>query len=270
MTELRAHAIRVDLGGRRALSGVDLTLSPGRLTAVLGPNGAGKTTLMRVLAGLLEPTGGRVDIDGRPLTQMGAGERARRIAYLPQSGSIAWPLPVADVIALGRLPHGERLHSLPTPGREAVAAAIRAVDLQGFEGRPATGLSGGERARVLLARALATQAPVLLADEPVAALDPRHQLVVLDVLRGQARAGRTVAVIMHDLTLAARVADEIVLLDQGVVAAAGGPETVLTEDRLARVFGIKARVSRQGGRLIVVAEGPTPDLGGETQEPRPK
>lgn len=267
MTELQARSLSVDLGSRRALSGVDLTLAAGRMTVIVGPNGAGKTTLMRALAGLVEPSQGDVVLDGQPVSRMQAGERARRIAYLPQSGQIAWPLPVASVIALGRLPHGEKPDALPNRGREAVTEAIRAVGLEEFAHRPATELSGGERARVLLARALATQAPVLLADEPVAALDPRHQLIVLEVLKSQARSGANVAVIMHDLTLAARFADEIALLDQGVVVAYGAPGTVLTEDRLAAHFGIEAHVSQAGGKPVVLAKRPLPKAQNGTKSP---
>jgi iron complex transport system ATP-binding protein len=255
---MQTHALSVDLGARRALSGIGLSLEPGQLTVIVGPNGAGKTTLLKALAGLIASSEGKVTLDGESVAHMRAAERARLIAYLPQSGSIAWPIPVADVVALGRLPYGEKPDALPPLGREAVAAAIRAVGLQDYEARSAMELSGGERARVLLARALATQAPVLLADEPVAALDPRHQLTVLDVLKAQAQAGRTVVVIMHDLTLAARFADRIVLLDRGHVAASGNPEAVLTQDQLAASFGIAAHVSHEGGRLIVVAERPLP------------
>ena len=136
---------------------------------------------------------------------------------------------------------------------------MRSVGLRDFAERPATALSGGERARVLLARALATQAPVLLVDEPVAALDPRHQLVVLDVLKAQARAGATVVAIMHDLTLAARFADDIVLLGQGKIEAFGPPESVMTEPRLAASFGIGTRILREAGGLVIVAESPLPE-----------
>ncbi|MBF9196505.1 ABC transporter ATP-binding protein [Microvirga terrestris] len=259
MKRLEVRSLAVDLGPSRALQGIDLSLEPGCLTALIGPNGAGKTTLLRAMAGLVRPSAGEVALNGTPIARMPASERARAIAYLPQGGGVAWPLPVAKVVALGRLPFGERPEELPAKGREAVEAALRAVALEGFESRPATSLSGGERARMLLARALATQAPVLLADEPVAALDPRHQLIVLEVLKARARAGATVVAILHDLNLAARFADRIVLLDQGKVEVSGLPETVLTEAHLGSSFGIRARVTREEAGLLVLAQGPLPD-----------
>jgi iron complex transport system ATP-binding protein len=259
MMRLEVRSLTIDLGTRRVLDGVDLSLEPGRLTALIGPNGAGKTTLLRAMAGLATPRAGEVVLNGATVARMRASERARAIAYLPQGGAVAWPLRVASVVALGRLPYGERPDDLPPLSREAVATALRSVGLQGFEDRPATSLSGGERARMLLARALATQAPVLLADEPVGALDPRHQLVVLDVLKAHARAGATVVAILHDLTLAARFADEIVLLEQGKIVASGPPAAALTEARLAASFGIRARVAEEEGRLLVVAQSPLPE-----------
>lgn len=231
------------LGGRTVLAGVSLAFEPGGLTVVIGANGAGKSTLLRACAGLAAPASGAIRLRGRALGEVPPAERARLVAYLPQGGSVAWPIPVATVAALGRLPHGEAPDRLPGPGREAVARAILAVGLRGFEGRSATELSGGERARLLLARALATEAPVLLADEPVAALDPRHQLLVLERLRERARAGATVVAVMHDLALAARFADRIALVHGGGVAASGRPEDVLTTGWLAEAFGVEAEVA---------------------------
>jgi iron complex transport system ATP-binding protein len=256
MTLLRVERLSVILGRRPVLSGIDLDLPSGRLTVVIGPNGAGKTTLLRALAGLEPLQEGVVTLDGTALSRLAPGRRARSIAYLPQSGRSAWPLPVRDVVALGRLPHGERPGALPERGEEAVSRAIASLSLEGFEARPVTELSGGERARALLARALATQAPVLLADEPVAALDPRHQLIVLEVLRRHAAAGALVVAVMHDLALAARFADEIVLLDRGRIAATGRPAEVITQARLASAFGISATVTVADGEILVTRQSP--------------
>jgi iron complex transport system ATP-binding protein len=248
---LRASGIEVRLGYRTVLAGLDVLIEPGALTIVVGPNGAGKTTLLRALAGLLPVASGTIALGTRALRSLSASERARTIAYLPQGGGIAWPIPVWSVVALGRMPHGEHSADLPEHGEAAVAAAIAAAGLQGFEARSATELSGGERARVLLARALATEAPILLADEPVAALDPRHQLLVLDTLRQKARSGTTVVAVMHDLPLAARLADRILVMRDGRIEADGAPPVVLTPAQLAASFGIEANVTYQDGTLLI-------------------
>jgi iron complex transport system ATP-binding protein len=248
---LRADNVHVRLGSRAALAGIDLVIEPGVFTIVVGPNGAGKTTLLRALAGIVVPHEGAVSIDRQALGALTGFARARAIAYLPQGGSVAWPIPVASVVALGRMPHGEASGALPDAGRRAVAAAIEAVGLQGFEERPATELSGGEGARMLLARALATEAPILLADEPVAALDPRHQLVVLDLLRRRAHAGAAVVAVMHDLSLAARFADRVLLIREGRLAADGAPRQVITPEHLAASFGIEATTTERDGTVLL-------------------
>ncbi len=253
---LAADHLALALGGTPVLADVSVALPPGRVTAIIGPNGAGKSSLLACLAGLSAPEAGQVMLDGRPLAALPPADRARRIGFLPQVAEVNWEIDVATLVALGRLPH-RRGWAGPSPAdAAAIAAAIAATDLAGLAGRVVNSLSGGERARALLARVLAGQPHWLLADEPLANLDPAHQWDTLACLRAAAAAGAGVAIVLHDLAHAARIADHLVLMAAGRVVAAGPPETVLTPERIADVYGVTtARVALPDGSAGLVITG---------------
>jgi iron complex transport system ATP-binding protein len=249
---LAAKNITVRLGRTTIVRDASFTLRGGEFVAIVGPNGAGKTTLMRALAGLT-PSDGTIMLGGRALGALSDRERARHIAYLPQGHTFYWPMPVAAIVMLGRAPHADPLSSTSAQDRAAVEHALVTTETMEFAERAVTTLSGGERARVALARALATQAPVLLADEPTAALDPRHQLTVMELLRAAAHAGNAILAIMHDLSLAARFADRVLVMDHGVLVADGSSAEALTPERLATVFGIEATTVDVGDKRVPIA-----------------
>ena len=228
------------LAGRTVLSDVSLSLHQAQLVALVGPNGAGKTTLLRALAGLV-PSTGTVEVGGEPLSSLPLRERAKRFGYLPQGHLVHWPLPAKDVVALGRYPHGATDPARLSPRDEAaVLRAMLATDVVEFAERPITELSGGERSRVALARVLAVEAPIVLADEPTASLDPRYQIDVMINLRAAADRGVLVVVVTHDLGLAARFADTVLVLSDGRLVAQGKPAQALSEQIMADVFRISA------------------------------
>lgn len=256
MTLEARNVVVLRAGGRRVLDGVSCRLAPGRLTGLLGPNGAGKSTLMETLAGLLAPAAGEVTLGGRPIAGIPRVERARAVAYLPQARQVHWPMTVERIVALGRLPHRAGRPGDTSGDRRAIEGAIAAMDLVHLAGRPADRLSGGELARVLVARALAQEAPVLLADEPVAGLDPAHSLALLETLAQLAREGRTIAVALHDLSLARRFCDDAIVLGLGHVAAAGPAAEVLVPERLGPVFDVRLVAGEVGGVPVVLPAGP--------------
>ena len=249
---VEGRALRVTLRGREVLRGLDCTAQPGELTAVIGPNGAGKTTLLKALAGLIAPAAGTALLDGRSIDGWAPSELARSLAYLPQERLVHWALAVRAVVELGRLPYRSLGAGESAADRAAIAAALAAMDVAHLAGRPVSELSGGERARVLVARALAQEPRALLADEPAAGLDPAHQLGLFRHLAALAAGGRTVIVALHDLSLAARFCHSIVLVHEGRAIAAGAPRDVLTPEHLAAAYGIRARYQSLDGVPVVL------------------
>ena len=245
MSRLAWTGVHFTRQGNPVLDGVSLSVAKGEMIGLVGPNGAGKTALLRLAVGFEKADRGEVRLDDAPLSSLPAGDRARRLAYLPQQSETAWPITVADAVALGRLPHGDR-------NPDAVARALEAVGMNAFAERPLTRLSGGERALVLLARALAVEAGLLLLDEPTANLDPAHQLRVMEVLRKRADHGDAVVVVMHDLGLAARSCDRLAVLHKGSIAADGAPNAILDDPLLRAVFSITVERGQVDGRPFLV------------------
>jgi iron complex transport system ATP-binding protein len=229
---LDLSGVRVVLGGREVLTGVDLSVPAGSLTVVCGPNGAGKTTLLRAALGLAPLSAGTRSLFGREPSRLKPAERAALAGYLPQEKRIAWGLSALDVAALGAITQPLAV------ARARALGALKTVGLSDLADRSVFEMSGGERGRVLLARLIATAAPLLVLDEPVAGLDPEAQLVTLELLQAQVRQGATVVVTLHDLSLAARFADRVVVLHQGRVAAEGPPMDALAPAVLKQVFGL--------------------------------
>jgi iron complex transport system ATP-binding protein len=249
---LSAQGLGVTLAGRAVLHDVSLTLSSGHLVALVGPNGAGKTTLLRALAGLV-PSEGSVHVGGDALSALPLRERARRFAYLPQGHIVHWPLPARDIVALGRYPHGATDPARLTPrDTEAVLRAMQAADVVDLGERRATELSGGERSRVALARVFAVEAPVILADEPTSSLDPRHQIDIMKTLRTAADKGTLVIVVTHDLGLAARFADIVLVLSDGRLVSQGAATEALSEQVMADVFRIRAYRTEYQREAVIV------------------
>jgi iron complex transport system ATP-binding protein len=248
---LVARALEVRYGDQLAVAPTSLELGPGELIGLIGPNGAGKTSLLRALAGIAS-AGAAVSWQGTPLAGLGDSARARAIAYLPQSPRANWPLSVRELVALGRLPHrrfGERLRP---SDHEAIEHAMRMTGVATLADRAVDRLSGGERMRAHLARAFAVDAPCLLVDEPVASLDPYHQLAVMELLAGYRDAGRLVVAVLHDLNLAMSACTRLLLMDAGHVVVDGDPASAIDAPTLEKHYRIRAWLAWHENRRVAV------------------
>jgi len=251
MSRLAASHLSVRRGGRTILDDVSFELEDGAFVAVVGANGAGKSTLLMALAGLLTPDAGTASMDGQPVVRMDRRALARRRAYLPQNPRAEWPIAVERLVALGLTPHLPAFGGLPGGWEPRLTEAIAACDLAAHRLQPATTLSGGELARAMLARALIGDPQVVIADEPVSGLDPRHALDTMARLQGLAMRGKLVVAALHDLTLAARHATHLMALKDGRLAAFGPTGATLSADLLREVFQVEARIGGEGPTAYV-------------------
>ena len=242
MTELSVRNLSIVADGATLVEDASLTLAGGEVVAVLGPNGAGKTSLLRGMLGLLPLSGGHSQLAGQAATDLSPAARARVVSYLPQRRPLAWPNPVRDIVALGRYAHGAGLGRLGTEDQRAVDEALEACDLTALAERGVDSLSGGELARVHFARAIAAEAPLLIADEPVAALDPRHQLRIGALIRSFVDAGGGALLVLHELTMAANIADRLIWMKDGRIVCQGTVTDTLTPATLADVYGVVASI----------------------------
>ncbi|MXP46295.1 ATP-binding cassette domain-containing protein [Altererythrobacter luteolus] len=238
-----------NLGIRGRLEPLSVMFEEGQVTAICGPNGAGKSTLLAALAGLIETASGKAVLDGEDLKNRLPRERAQHIGYLPQDGETAWDVSVRNLVSLGRLPYGDE-------APEMVDAALEALGLKAHANRPVSTLSGGEKARALLARVLAGQPRWVLADEPLAALDIGHQQALLSYLRQTAAAGTGVIMVLHDLSLAMNHADRVLVLDRGKLAADGAPENALATGVVERVWNVSANWAGSPGERALMVRPP--------------
>jgi iron complex transport system ATP-binding protein len=263
MPLLSVDQLSVRLDGHDILSGVQFDIEPGTWVGLIGPNGSGKTTLLRAI-GAHVPFRGGIRLDGRPVEEWAPRARARRLAYVRQAQSVTFDFRVEELVLLGRAPHRGWLQAYRADDRSLVRKALAWVDLEGFADRSVLSLSGGEMQRVLLAQALVQEADLLMLDEPTSHLDVHYQFAFMDQVAGLIEAGRTVLAVFHDLELAARYADRLLVLRQGQLVADGAPASVLTPECLAEVFGMRARIDhRDDGTLRIeylrpVAPGASP------------
>ncbi len=254
MTDLLAKNVTVQAGDATLVDHASLSLQSGELVAILGPNGAGKTSLLRVMVGQAKAACGSAELAGEDCFHLSPTERAKRVSYLPQRRPLAWPNTVRDVVALGRFAHGAALGRLGAADAGAVEEALDSCDLDHLADRGTDSLSGGELARVHFARAIAARTPLLVADEPVAALDPRHHLRIAQLLRQYVDEGGGALVVLHDVPLAVRFADRLVWMKEGRIVAEGSPAETLNSKIMEDVYGVRARVEKDSHGFNVRVE----------------
>lgn len=249
---LEAEKICLSLNGKKILNNISCQFATGRITGLIGPNGAGKTSLLKMLAGLAVPDSGKVVLYGQNLSDYSPLQLAEKLAYLPQSREIHWNQPVRDIIALGRWPYHQPAGFNKKEEDGIIPQLLEQLHLRELADRQVLELSGGEQARVLLGRALAQTPEFLLADEPLGNMDPAFQLETLKLLRHYAKQGMSIIIILHDLTMAARYCDEIILLNKGSIYSAGDAKQVFTHDNLKHVFHLDARLETLEGKQHIL------------------
>ncbi|MBN2235228.1 MAG: ABC transporter ATP-binding protein [Opitutales bacterium] len=249
---LIAKGIQVHRRHRHILKGVDLELRRGEVIGLVGANGSGKSTFLKAILQFIPRKQGTIEILGRKVESYEPTELARKVAYLAQENECRWPITVARLVALGRIPYQKPWQENSEEDWNIVHEAMKTVAVDHLAGRAVTRLSGGERHRVLFARALASEPEILLADEPTTGLDPYHQLHLMELLRGQAQSGRSVVVVLHDLTQAARFCDRLILLKDGAVLASGTPAHVVSSAHLLSAYGIEAKSFSYAGEHTVI------------------
>ena len=256
MTELKATDLSASIGRSKILDGVSVSFGAGELVGLIGPNGAGKTSLLKCLLGLLKPDSGAISLDGQALPVWSRLEVARRLGYLPQGAPCHWPMTTEHIVELGWLPHAATMRKNDNQVQTSVDKALAQTGTTHLRSRVVTTLSGGERTLVMIARCLAGRAPLLLTDEPVTGLDPRHQIEIMQTLHAHAAGPGGVVAVVHDLNLAARFCSRLVLMDQGRIVSVGTPNQVLTPERLAKVYGIDVALQSVDGQKVVVYRSP--------------
>lgn len=251
MSLLQGKGLSLTLGGHKILDQVDIELRAGEMLGLIGPNGAGKSSLLKILAGLHTADSGTLQLDGHPYSAIPLVQRSQRITWLSQQAEVHWPLSVETLIELGRAPHLAPWEQPSAKDLDAIERVIQETDLQALRKRPFNTLSGGEQARVLLARALATEPQILLTDEPVAALDLAHQLDVMTLLSNYCGAGQSVIVVLHDLSLAAHFCDRLQLLHNRKVLAVGNAESVLSPEHLMAAYQVRPQKTATGDPFAI-------------------